>query len=139
MNNKHTEFAEQLLTARPTTRSLVMSMLMDAWPNAAAVADFGIDSQKHYEALCRPIREAEIMPHALDAAIRDGERLTALTRNAASNPYPAVTFRTPRDKHAAPDAAARSAFRELLGGSSKGSSIQENGREEERTVEWERG
>jgi hypothetical protein len=119
MSKKHTEFAEQLLSARPTTRSLVMSMLMNSWPSAAAVADFGIDSQKHYEALCRPIQEAEIMPQALDAAIRDGEKLTALTKNAASNPYPNVTFRTSRD--AAPesgrqDALGKRAFQEVLQG-----------------------
>ena len=80
MSNRHTEFAEQLLSARPTTRSLVMSMLSDSWPSHASVIDFGIESRKHYEALCFPIREAEIMPKALDAALGDGAKLTALVQ-----------------------------------------------------------
>jgi hypothetical protein len=118
-----------------------MSILMDAWPSAAAVVDFGIDSQKHYEALCHPIREAEIMPQALDAAIGDGEKLTALVKNAASNPYPDVTFRTSRNVvpgRAGLNSAGRSAFQELLNGSRK-DSAQENGRMEERAIERERG
>jgi hypothetical protein len=32
MRDKHTKFVERLLSVRPTTRSLVTSMLMDAWP-----------------------------------------------------------------------------------------------------------
>lgn len=97
MSDKHTKFAEQLLSVRPTTRSLVTSILMDAWPNHAAVVDFGIDSQKHYEALYFPLREAEIMPKALDAAFGDGPTLTALTRAAASNPHKDVEFHTSWD------------------------------------------
>lgn len=72
MGNRHKAFAEQLLSVRPTTRNLVTSVLMDVWPGHAAVVDFGIDSQKHYEALYYPIREAEIMPKTLDAALGDG-------------------------------------------------------------------
>jgi hypothetical protein len=97
MSDKHTKFAEQLLSVRPTTRNLVTSILMDAWPNHAAVVDFGIDSQKHYEALYFPIREAEIMPKVLDAALGDGPKLTALARDAASNPHKDVEFHTSWD------------------------------------------
>src|ERR1700736_4859614 len=97
MSDKHTKFAEQLLSVRPTTRNLVTSILMDAWPSHAAVVDFGIDSQKHYEALYFPIREAEIMPSALDAALGDGPKLTALAREAASNPHKDVEFHTSWD------------------------------------------
>jgi hypothetical protein len=97
MSENHTKFAEQLLSVRPTTRNLVTSILMDAWPNHAAVVDFGIDSRKHYEALCFPIREAEIMPKALDAALGDGPKLTALVRDAASNPHMDVEFHTSWD------------------------------------------
>jgi hypothetical protein len=70
---------------------------MDAWPNHAAVVDFGIDSQKHYEALYFPIREAEIMPKVLDAALGDGPKLTALARESASNPHKDVEFHTSWD------------------------------------------
>ena len=97
MSDKHAKFAEQLLSVRPTTRSLVTSILMDSWPNHGAVVDFGIDSQKHYEALYFPLREAEIMPKALDAAFGDGPTLTALTRAAASNPHKDVEFHTSWD------------------------------------------
>src|SRR5213594_2651244 len=97
MSDKHTKFAEQLLSVRPTTRTLVTSILIDAWPSHAAVVDFGIDSQKHYEALYFPIREAEIMPEALDAALGDGPKLTALVRDAASNPHKDVEFHTSWD------------------------------------------
>lgn len=97
MSNRHTKLAEQLLSVRPTTRNLITSMLMDAWPNHAAVVDFGIDSRKHYEALCFPIREAEIMPKALDAALGDGPKLTALVQAADSNPHEDVEFRTSWD------------------------------------------
>jgi hypothetical protein len=97
MSDKHTKFAEQLLSVRPVTRNLVTSILMDAWPNHAAIVDFGIDSQKHYEALYYPIRQAEIMPNALDAALGDGPKLTELTRESASNPHKDVEFHTSWD------------------------------------------
>ncbi len=97
MSNKHAKLAEQLLSVRATTRSLVTSMLTDNWPSDAAVVDFGVDSRKHYEALCFPIREAEIMPKELDAALGDGMRLTTLTRNADSNPHKDVEFHTAMD------------------------------------------
>ena len=97
MSDKHTKFAEQLLSVRPTTRTLVTSILMDSWPSHAAVCDFGIDSQKHYEALYYPIREAEIMPSALDAALGDGPKLTELVRESANNPHKDVEFHTSWD------------------------------------------
>ncbi len=97
MSDKHTRFAEQLLSVRPTTRNLITSILMDAWPKHAAVVDFGIDSQKHYEALYFPTREAEIMPKVLDAALGDGPKLTALVRESESNPHKDVEFHTSWD------------------------------------------
>ena len=97
MSDRNPKFAEQLASVRPTTRHLVSSILLDAWPNHAAVVDFGIDSQKHYEALYFPIREGEISPTALDAALGDGAKLTALLREAASNPHKDVEFHTSWD------------------------------------------
>ena len=46
MSNKHTKFAEELMSVRPTTRNLITSILMDAWPTYAAVVDFGIAISK---------------------------------------------------------------------------------------------
>jgi hypothetical protein len=97
MSDRNPQFAEQLAAARPTTRHLVSSILFDAWPNHTAAVDFGIDSQKHYEALYFPIREGEITPETLDAALGDGQKLTALVREAASNPHKDVEFHTSRD------------------------------------------
>ena len=117
MSSRHKEFAEQLLSVRPVTRSLVTSILMDAWPNHAAIVDFGIDSQKHYESLYYPIREAEIMPKALDAALGDGPKLTAMTREAASNPHKDVQFHTSWDVvlgRESPEAAAPKQMQERV-------------------------
>ena len=97
MSDRNPKFAEQLAAARPTTRHLVSSILLDAWPNHTAAVDFGIDSQKHYEALYFPIREGEITPEALDAALGDGQKLTALVREAPSNPHKDVEFHTSWD------------------------------------------
>jgi hypothetical protein len=97
MSDRNPKFAEQLASARPTTRHLVSSILLDAWPNHAAAVDFGIDTQKHYEALYFPIREGEITPETLDAALGDGPKLTALAREAASNPHKDVEFHTSWD------------------------------------------
>jgi hypothetical protein len=136
MRNRHSEFAEQLLSVRPTTRNLVTSILMDAWPSHAAIVDFGIDSQKHYEALYYPIREAEIMPKDLDAALGHGEKLTAMTRDAASNPHKDVQFRTSwdvilgRDSGGAP---ASGPLKEMLGASR--TPAQEAGKEQDWTME----
>jgi len=97
MSDRNPKFAEQLAAARPTTRRLVASILFDVWPSHAAAVDFGIDTQKHYEALYFPIREGEITPETLDAALGDGPKLTALVREAASNPHKDVEFHTSWD------------------------------------------
>jgi hypothetical protein len=137
MSSRHKEFAEQLLSVRPVTRSLVTSILMDAWPSHAAIVDFGIDSQKHYEALYYPIREAEIMPKALDAALGDGPKLTAMTREAASNPHKDVQFQTSWDVvlgRGSAGAPANGDFKEMLHGSSR-RPAQEAGKEQAGTQE----
>ena len=108
MSNRHKELAEQLLTVRPTTRDLVTSVLMDVWPGHAAIVDFGIDSDKHFEALYYPIRAAEILPKTLDAALGHGEKLTALTLQAASNPHKDVEFHTSWDLIFGRESAERS-------------------------------
>lgn len=91
------QFFEQLAQVRDTTRNLIDAVLMDAWPRNAAIIDFGLDSQKHYEALYYPIRAGEIMPKELDAALGRGTRLTALALAAPSNPHKDVEFYTSWD------------------------------------------
>lgn len=136
-DQRHRELAEQLLSVRPTTRNLVTSILMDAWPSHAAIVDFGIDSQKHYEALYYPIREAEIMPKELDAALGHGEKLTAMIREAASNPHKDVQFHTSWDVILGREsgrASANGTFKEMVHGTSR-TPAQEVGKEQDWTLE----
>ena len=90
-------FDDQLALVRDTTRNMIESVMLDTWPRNAAVIDFGLDSPQHYEALYYPLREGEIMPAALDAALGHGANLTTLTRNAPSNPHKEVEFSTSWD------------------------------------------
>ena len=69
---------EQPPALRDTTPNLVEAILLDVWPRRAAIVDFGLKSQEHYEALYYPLREGEITPEQLDAALGKGEKLTAL-------------------------------------------------------------
>jgi hypothetical protein len=82
---------------RDTTRNLLEAIALDAWPRAGAIVDFGLDGQEHYEALYHGVRNGEITPEALDAALGRGDRLTALARAAASNPHRDVEFHTSWD------------------------------------------
>jgi hypothetical protein len=82
---------------RDTTRNLVESLMLDVWPRNGAIVDFGLKSQEHYEALYYPLREGEITPEQLDAAMGKGEQLTALAREARSNPHKQIKFRTDWD------------------------------------------
>lgn len=91
------EFLKQREQVRPVTRNLIDAVMFDTWPSHTAIVDFGIDSQQHYEALYYPLREAEIMPKALDAALGDGEKLTMLARQSASNPHKDIEFSTSWD------------------------------------------
>lgn len=87
-------FGNQLAEARGTTRGLVTAVLLDTWPSVAAITDFGLDSQRHYEALYHPIRNGELRPAVLDAAMGYGEKLTDLARGAPSNPHKDIQFHT---------------------------------------------
>jgi hypothetical protein len=88
---------DDLGALRPVTRGLVTALLLDAQPSPAAMVDYGIDSQRHYEALYYPVREGEITGPQLEAAYGDGQKLTALARNAPSNPHKDITFHTSWD------------------------------------------
>ena len=95
--DEENDFIEQLDQVRPVTRNLIEAVILDSWPDHAAVVDFGIDSQEHYEALYYPIRAHEILPKRLDEALGNGEKLTQLVREAASNPHRDVAFCTSWD------------------------------------------
>lgn len=83
---------------RDTTLRLVEAVRLDAYPTPGAMVDFGIDSQRHYEALYYPIRAGEITAEALDVALGHGGKLTELARSAASNPHKDIEFRTSWDE-----------------------------------------
>ena len=82
---------------RDTTRNLVEAIWLDVWPRNGAIVDFGLKSQEHYESLYYPVREGEITPGQLDAALGKGEKLTVLARSARSNPHRDIEFRTDWD------------------------------------------
>jgi hypothetical protein len=83
---------------RYATRNLVEAMMLDVWPRHTAIVDFGIDSERHYEALQFPIRNGELTVEVLDAALGFGQRLTELVRAAPSNPHKDIEFRTSWDE-----------------------------------------
>lgn len=82
---------------RNTTQNLIEAIWADEWPRNGAIVDFGLKSQAHYEALYYGVREGQITPEQLDAALGKGEELTALARAARSNPHRQIAFRTDWD------------------------------------------
>ena len=52
-------WGKQYRAVRDTTRNLIESAVMGGWPRRAAIVDFGIDSEKHYEALAPSQERAE--------------------------------------------------------------------------------
>jgi hypothetical protein len=82
---------------RPVTSNLVESIYLDTWPRPAAIVDFGLDSQEHFEALYYPVRNGEIGEEALDKALGDGPALTKLVNGAPSNPHKGIVFSTAYD------------------------------------------
>ena len=81
---------------RPLTRRLIHSAVFDAWPDHAAIVDFGIDSDRHLGALHHAIPQGLVTPEELDAAIGQGEKLTEIARRGR-NPHGDFTFRTAWD------------------------------------------
>lgn len=85
-------------SVRALTQHLFDAILSDVWPEAAAaIVDFGLESQEHYEALYYPLRAGEIALEQLDDALGNGLKLTALVRSACSNPHQGIVFHTPYD------------------------------------------
>ena len=84
---------------RPLVQHLFESFRLNVWPDGpAALTDFGIDSQEHYDALAIPVRRGEISVEDLDRALGNGPLLTELARNAPSNPHKSIQFKTPWDE-----------------------------------------
>lgn len=84
---------------RSLTTVLYNAIMADCWPDSpAAIVDFGLESQEHYEALYYPVRAEEISLAQLDEALGSGPKLTALVQSAKSNPHKGIVFRTPYDE-----------------------------------------
>ena len=82
---------------RDTTRNLIEAIWADEWPRNGAIVDFGLRSQAHFEAIYYGVRDGQITPEQLDAALGQGKALTALARSARSNPHRQIVFRTDWD------------------------------------------
>ena len=95
--NADKDYQEELDSVRDTTRDLIDSIERDEWPRDGAIADFGLDTQWHYESLYYGVRSREIRPRDLDKALGRGDKLTALTRGAKSNPHKDIEFYTAWD------------------------------------------
>lgn len=66
---------------RALTQHVYESLMLDVWPRAAGVVDFGIDTQAHYEALQSAVKRDGVTVEQLDGALGEGPKLTALTGN----------------------------------------------------------
>jgi hypothetical protein len=82
---------------RDTTRNLIEAIWADEWPRNGAIVDLGLRSQAHFEAIYYGVRDGQITPEQLDAALGQGKALTALARSARSNPHREIAFRTDWD------------------------------------------
>ena len=83
------------LPVREVARTVYESLLLDVWPPAAGIKDFGIDSREHYGALQYAVRHQGVTVQDLDVALGHGPALTGLIREG--NPYRGITFNTVRD------------------------------------------
>ncbi len=72
---------------------LYEDLLLDRWPNSAAILDYGIDSSSHLGALQYAVRGG-VTPYELDRVIGDGPAITELVRTPSAQPYGFVEFRT---------------------------------------------
>jgi hypothetical protein len=81
-------------TRSPATRSLMLAIILDTWPNEAACNQFGIRSQEHYEAIYYPVRHGEITADQLENAGGNGPMLTQLVNAASRNPHKDILFDT---------------------------------------------
>jgi hypothetical protein len=81
---------------RPLTLELIDCCQLDVWPGMATITDFGLKTSSHLGALQFAIREGLVMPHELDAAMGNGDKLTKIAQRG-DNPYRNVEFRTAWD------------------------------------------
>jgi hypothetical protein len=87
---------QRSLDDRQLADSLIDSLVMDQWPSAAVVVDFGIDSPDHLGALEHALNVG-VTAYDFDRVLGDGRAITCLTRSLPRQPYPHVRFVTAYD------------------------------------------
>jgi hypothetical protein len=85
----------ELPEVRELTRDVYSVLALDYWPSPAGIIDFGIDTGRHFAALQSAVRNGDITPRELDAALGNGRKIEALIK--PSNPYHGVKFETSWD------------------------------------------
>lgn len=76
--------------------SLVDSLVLDQWPSAAVLVDFGIDSPDHLGALQHAVNVG-VTAYDLDRVLGSGRAITCLARSLPGQPYPDIKFVTAYD------------------------------------------
>jgi hypothetical protein len=77
---------------KSSTRYLLKAIVTGTEPQHAAKVDFGLDTERHFEALQYSVLGGKITPEMLDASIGNGQALTALVRTDKDNPHRDVVF-----------------------------------------------
>lgn len=87
-------------TLKPVTEALVEAIVLDLWPGGAVIADFGLVSTRHYEAVYYAVRHDDVSPAELDNAVGNGPLLTEMMERAEHNPHRGrgLVFTTPYDE-----------------------------------------
>jgi hypothetical protein len=80
------------LPVREVAQTVYESFVLDVWPSAAGIKDFGLDSAEHYGALQYAVRHHGVTVEDLDVALGYGPALTELVREG--NPYHGIRFTT---------------------------------------------
>ena len=79
-----------------TADNLFSSLMMDVWPGAGAIVDFGLDDDEHYAALQVAIRSGDITLNDLRRVSCNGAQITELLNRKKCNPR-GLVFKTSYD------------------------------------------
>jgi hypothetical protein len=79
---------------KSSTSYLLEAISTGTEPRDAAKVDFGIESEKHFEALSHSVLNGKITPEMLDASLGNGAALTHLVKNDRTNPHRGIVFET---------------------------------------------
>ncbi|MFW5871478.1 MAG: hypothetical protein ACOCUT_00070 [bacterium] len=80
-----------------TAESLYFSVAFNEPFTSGAKVDFGLDSQRHFEAMIEAIKEGDIELDDLKRVSGNGKAITELLKNCPNNPHKELTFETATD------------------------------------------